>query len=245
MEAHYENLNKKLDNMQSKYKRNTKTQNNPKGPQFHPRTVNLTKINFTKQEINLLNQGLQHSIEKPLKSYWTNLIMETERAIKLLDAKLQNPFRILAAKKLKQIFNSDNQKGGKQKRQAYIIKGISRKLAEENAMIAGADKGKTIVITNTEEYTEKVHNILKENNFHTLQNDPTKKHHRHLQEILQKSNLVFDKKQIKYLTQKKPQAPTLKAQIKLYKPGNPIRPVINNINAPLYKIAKHLIGILN
>jgi len=45
--------------------------------------------------------------------------------------------------------------------------------------------------------------------------------------------------------QKKPQPPILKAQIKLHKPGNPIRPVINNINAPTYKIAKHLIEIIN
>jgi len=45
--------------------------------------------------------------------------------------------------------------------------------------------------------------------------------------------------------QKKPQPPTLKAQIKLHKPDNPIRPVINNINTPTYKITKHLIEIIN
>jgi len=40
--------------------------------------------------------------------------------------------------------------------------------------------------------------------------------------------------------QKKPQPPTLKVQLKLHKPGNPIRPVVNNVSAPLYKIAKHI-----
>jgi hypothetical protein len=78
MEAHYNNLNKKLDNIQNKHKEKTEIQDNPHGPQFHPRTVNLTRIKFTKEEITLLNHGLQHSIEKPLKTYWTNLIMETE-----------------------------------------------------------------------------------------------------------------------------------------------------------------------
>jgi hypothetical protein len=107
-------------------------------------------------------------------------------------------------------------------------------------MIVRADKGKTILIINTDEYTEKVHLSHRKQLPH-----PTKKHHRHLQEILQHCNLVIDKKQIKHLTQKKPQPPALKAQIKLHKPGNPIRPVINNINAPSYKVAKHLIGILN
>ena len=228
------------------YKANTKeTPKQTKRTTVPPQNNKLDKNKLHKKEINLLNQGLQHSIEKPLKTYWTNLVMETECAIKLLHVKLQNPFRILASKKLKPIFNSDNQNGGKQKRQEYIIKGINSKLAEENAMIVQADKGKTIVIINTDEYTKKLRNFLTENNFHTLQNDPTKKHHRHLQEILQQSNLVIDKKQIKYLTQKKPQPPTLKAQMKLQKPGNPIRPMINNINALSYKVAQHLIGILN
>jgi hypothetical protein len=49
----------------------------------------------------LLKHGLQHSIEKSLKTYWMNLIIETEQAIKLLDVKMQYPFRILAAKKTK------------------------------------------------------------------------------------------------------------------------------------------------
>jgi hypothetical protein len=44
--------------------------------------------------------------------------------------------------------------------------------------------------------------------------------------------------------QKKPQVPTLKAQLKLHKPGNPTGPVINNMNAPSYKIPKHLMNRL-
>ena len=49
--------------------------------------------------MKLLNNGLQYNIEQPPWKYWTNLIMETEQAIKLMDAKMQNPLRILAAKK--------------------------------------------------------------------------------------------------------------------------------------------------
>ena len=37
----------------------------------------------------------------------------------------------------------------------------------------------------------------------------------------------------------KPQAPNLNVQIKIHKDNEPIRPVINNIQAPTYKIAKH------
>jgi hypothetical protein len=36
------------------------------------------------------------------------ILIETERAIKPLDKKLQNSHRIMAAKKMKLIYNSDN-----------------------------------------------------------------------------------------------------------------------------------------
>jgi hypothetical protein len=79
--------------------------------------------------------------------------METERAIKLLDVKLQNPFRMLATKKLKQIFNSNTQNNAAQERQVYIIKYINQKIVMESATIVHADKGKTIVIINSDVYS--------------------------------------------------------------------------------------------
>ena len=62
---------------------------------------------------------------------------------------------------------------------------------------------------------------------------------------LQQCNLIIDKHKIKQLIQKKPSPPTLKAQLKLHTPDNPIRPVINSMNAPIYKLAKHLVKLLN
>jgi hypothetical protein len=40
----------------------------------------------------------KYCIEKPLAAYRTNLIIETENAVKLLDAKLQIAYRILTNK---------------------------------------------------------------------------------------------------------------------------------------------------
>ena len=39
--------------------------------------------------------------------------------------------------------------------------------------------------------------------------------------------------------------PTLHAQLKLYKPGAPLRPVVNSRTLPSYKLAKNLYDILN
>jgi len=108
METHYNNLNRKVDKLQREKQTKRKTDTYHQHTQFYTRMVNLTNIRSSQEELALLNNGLQYSIEKPLRKYWTDLIMETEEAIRVLDSKMQAPFRILATKKLKQISASDN-----------------------------------------------------------------------------------------------------------------------------------------
>jgi hypothetical protein len=158
----------------------------------------------------LLNYGLQHSIEKPLKAYWINLIMETEQAIKLLDVKIQNPYRNLAAKKLKQIHISNGQYNATQTRHVYIIKKLNHILVTENEIMVPADKVKTTVIIYSDDYTNKVYAILTENKFHTLQQNPNEKCQKLLLKTLQQNYLIINKRQIKHLMQKNPKSPTLK-----------------------------------
>jgi len=50
---------------------------------------------------------------------------------------------------------------------------------------------------------------------------------------------------MRHLIQKKPLPPSLNAQIKIHKPNNPIRLVVNNTNAPSYKIAKFVVNKLH
>jgi len=145
METHYNNLNHKLDKLQRAKQIKRKTDTHHQHTQFYTRTVNLTNIRFSQEELTLLNNGLQYSIEKSLRKYWTDLIMETEHALRMLDSKMQAPFRILATKKLKQISASDNHHNETAKRQTYILKNINSKLVKENAMVAKADKGKNLI----------------------------------------------------------------------------------------------------
>jgi len=72
-------------------------------------------MRFTKEEQTILNYGLHYNLEKPLKTYWLNLVIETERAIKLLDSKSQNAFRVLASRKLKENYNSNSNINATQK----------------------------------------------------------------------------------------------------------------------------------
>jgi len=169
METRYNNVNCKQDKLQREKETNRKTDTHHQRRQFYTTTVNLTNIRFFQEEFALLNNGLQYSIKNPLRKYWTDLIMETEQAVRMLDSKMQAPFRILATKKLKQMSASDNHYNETAKRKIYILKNINSKVVKENAMVVKADKGKTCVIIYTDEYNKKVHNFLTENNFQKQQ----------------------------------------------------------------------------
>ena len=112
-------------------------------------------------------------------------------------------------------------------------------------MITGTDKEKTTVIVYTQDYTNKVHTFLSENNFHTIPNNPTNKYHKTIQKALRQCDTIINKTQIKHVTHKNPSPPTLNALLKLHKPNIPIRPVTNNRNAPAYKTTKKLNTIFN
>ena len=241
MEQHYTNLNKKLDKLNNSHPQRTWQATRGRMRAFYPSTINLTDIKFTKEEQELLDKGLQYNIQQTSKTNWTNLVVETEQAI---ETRNQDAYRILAAKKLKQLQHSLNNDNTMHKRHIYLTKNIQHKIKVNNAMITQADKGRTLVIIYREDYHNKVHTFLTNNNFQTIPKNPTNMHHKQITQNIKQCNLVFHKEQYKYLTLRNPNPPTLKAQIKLHKDGNPIRPVINNIHTPSYKAAKKLNRIL-
>jgi len=202
MDNHYRKLNEKMERLQAQHNTSTPKPKEQQPTSF-PCTINLTDIPFTDEEWKLLDLGLQYSMEKLMKTAWENLVIETEHAIKLLDDTLQNPFRIMTTKKLKQLHNTKHQ-NATHKRQWHIMKQINHKITNNNAMIAKADKGKTAVIIYTQDYNDKVHTFLSDNNFCTIPKDPTNHDHRTIHKTLQHCDKIIYKKQIKFLTQKKP-----------------------------------------
>jgi 23S rRNA maturation mini-RNase III len=197
----------------------------------------MTDIQFNQEEEQILKLGLNYTYERPLKHFLQHLIIDTENAIKHLRENEQNAYRLLAYKKIKQIHNNTTT-NVLHKRQNYITKQIRNKLTQNNLVVVKADKGNTIVIINKDTYAQKIEDFLKENQFTYLQKDPTEKFQKQLQQIIPKCNDIIDKQQKKYLIQIKPRPPTLKAQIKTHKENEPIRPVVNNIQAPTYRLAK-------
>ena len=97
---------KKLDDLQTEQPQQTKTSHeNGEQQQFNAGVKNLTSIKFTKEETQLINYRLQYSTKMSLTPYISDLTVETAKAIQLLDIKQQNPYRIIASGKLKQIID--------------------------------------------------------------------------------------------------------------------------------------------
>jgi ribosomal protein L35 len=70
--------------------------------------------------------------------------METENAIKMLDSNIQDAYRLLAAKRVKQIINLRTPFNHLYKRHLYIAKELSRKLKINNVTVVPADKRRTV-----------------------------------------------------------------------------------------------------
>jgi hypothetical protein len=117
-------------------------------------------------------------------------------------------------------------------------------LVIHNATLTEADKGKTMVILYKQTLNEKVNQFISNNQIETLKSDPTQKMQKQIQNALQHSNTLFNPSKKKRILQMNPTAPTLRTKVKIHKPQTPIRPVINNINAPSYKLATHTHQIL-
>jgi len=108
-----------------------------------------------------------------------------------------------------------------------------------NLTLVKADKSKAIVIIDKDKQKEKVNNFIKENHMNMLNKDPTEIYQKQIQQAIQKCNTLIDKQTHRYLLNIKPMAPKLKVYLKTHKDNLPIRPIVNNIQAPSYKAARY------
>jgi hypothetical protein len=73
MDAYYDRLNNKLDQLQQQQPKH-KIHPNHNNQHFYPRIKNLTNIRFNEEQLQLLKHGLNYSIEKPTATYLTKFI---------------------------------------------------------------------------------------------------------------------------------------------------------------------------
>lgn len=105
------------------------------------------------------------------------------------------------------------------------VNSIQTKLKHNETMTTTADKSNSIVILPTQQYDTKIQNFLDKNNFQTSTSNPTKTFQNQI------------RKTVNHSTTLTPQESKWKF-IKLHKPHQPIRHIVNWHNAPVYKLSK-------
>ena len=89
---------------------------------FFPRVTNLTDINFTKDEISLLNKGLKYNLGQKWKNWIQNLSLEAECAITLLPYEEQDYMQHRVAKQIGKLYSQQTTHRAHTPKQAEDLK---------------------------------------------------------------------------------------------------------------------------
>jgi hypothetical protein len=226
--------NKKLENLVRKQKG---IQNKVKVPSIkkkvQSKVVNLSGIDFTRDEESLLGYGLKYSNPsnniKKLKLLAANIDkcdeIRNDRSI------FNNCADIIVEEMNKTKPNYGNQKDLKLK------KSITEKVEQNNLIVTNSDKGSATVILRKDDYVEKVDDFIKTDEFKMLNKDPTKQFSVAIRKELNNCSYIFNEKEKHNLINMNPHAPRFFGLPKLHKQGIPIRPVVSFVNAPCSKVA--------
>jgi hypothetical protein len=109
-----------------------------------------------------MSLGPNYAITRYPRSYTNDLIVETESAIRKLDVRTQNPFRYIAAKKIKQIAETQT-KYHLHKNIQRTVNEIKDILRRDILVVTRADKSKAIVILEQDSLDQKVNDFIKDN----------------------------------------------------------------------------------
>ena len=101
------------------------------------------------------------------------------------------------------------------------------KLNTNNAIIAKADKGLSIVIIPIDSYYEKIQNFIQTNDFQHVDKDLTTKFQKEARTTIPDSPQTVPKEQKWRYINLNPSPPSIRGLIKIPKKDTPIRPVIN------------------
>ena len=118
--------------------------------------------------------------------------------------------------------------------------------SDTSIVILPADKGRSTVTLNREDYLEKCMDHINNDPYQLLKKDrATKIKTKTLKQskILRDSKLI-DNKLYYYLKPTDSHAPRFYSQPNIHKPGVPIRPIVSYSGSPLYNVIKYIANIL-
>lgn len=234
---------KKIKHLIDAQKMNIMKNNNITEVEFNTGIKNLTEIDFDDNELSLLSKSIKYNLNLDDKlNTIENDLLEVEVAIRQKEKETQDQLRFNFTHELDKYDISKRNKdkvSQKTKDQLKIVNSITVKLKENEAILTKADKSNTTVVINKNDYDNKVKDFISSNDFEILNLDPTTEFTKTTNEAINKCKSIpkVIKNQIKMI---KPQSPTLRGQPKIHKEEIPIRPIVNFMSAPTYKLCGYL-----
>lgn len=192
----------------------------------------------------MLNKGMKYNINSKIdRRAIKNTVVHAKYAIDSLKVpKLEQNKISVAINKI--INNEKNRPVPNCVAEKRVVESINMKLNEADAIITKADKGGTLVVLEKKVYIDKTLKFLADNNVEKIDKDLTFEAQRKLLEFLKNCNEVVSPREVQMLKVMNPQAPSLRAQLKVHKDGNPIRPVVDGRSSPFYKVARKCLKFL-
>lgn len=117
-------------------------------------------------------------------------------------------------------------------------------LKEKDVFFVKADKGNSLVILDKSEYKDRMEQTIESSEFQQIKRNPLSKMVKAASNAIRKVHETFKVPKWR-LSVSNPTVPKLYGLPKIHKEGNKMRPIVTNINAPTYNIAKWLVNKFN
>lgn len=201
---------------------------------------NLSQNQFSEDEMMLLNKGLNFSI-RPDHQAMVDVIVDIETVLKFKPAVVQNEIRSATRDILNEL-NSSNIR--RHNNDSNFNKAIES-LRSKDCVYVKADKGNKVVIMDKSDYDSRANKLITECNYKKLNKTPLNTMIKQANDIRKEISSCFGERFKWRLLSSNPQVPRIYFLPKIHKPGNKVRPIVSNLNAPTEKIAKWLVKEIN
>ncbi|XP_076396721.1 uncharacterized protein LOC143265924 [Megachile rotundata] len=196
---------------------------------------NLTDLPLTPDTLSVLAKGHKFAIT-PKSIPTEEIISQVENAIHNLPTEQANEIRRLTTNTLK---SAKAPTSNLTKSEQKALQDIRKR---KDILILPADKGNMTVIMDRNEYVKKVHDLLDNTTYRTVNKDPTPSVERATTTLIKNAKLPDPI--TKAILPKESKAPRLYGLPKIHKPNIPLRPIISTIGSPTYKLSKYLTSVL-
>lgn len=228
-------LTRKLRNLRSRTQRgppNSSKREFPREEMLPDFVINKSSVNFTKEQLGLLNKGLNFAIRTPNHPV-EEVIADIEAAIKFNREEEKTLIRAEAEKTIKAIKDHASPSNSKTLR-------IIKELNSKPVYYLKADKGNKIVIMDKDSYDNQVLEKLQNGAYRELRMNPLPESLKRIDRTLREcADVLGDNEQ--RVRMPNPSVPRIKCLPKIHKPGGEMREIIAATNGPTQKLAAWLL----